>query len=548
MYIMTKVCDVDVLIVGGGLAGLSAALVAREHFLKVGLVCKSKAGKSGNTLVSGGALSVATDEGGCGDDPSILEKDVLDSGAGINNTELVRVFAEESGSVIPFLREHGVEFKSIDGKPLVKQPPGHSIRRSFPSEYRSYSYLNRGLPLTLPLLEKALEGGVRVFDETTVIKLLTDEKGIVGAVALENNSGEKILFSSQVIILAAGGGARLFEYNNNTADVSCDSYRLAYEAGAVMRDMEMVQFYPSMMYSPIKMPLSNPLFGDGAVLKNIEGEEFMYRYSEKGNLATRDVMALAVKTEIDEGRGNPDNVFMDCSKIDPDVLDKKYEELTKILQEAGLDIKKDLLPLAPAAHFYIGGVDVDCECRTSVDGLLACGEASGGLHGANRLSGIALAETVVFGRIAGKTAADICKRSFKTSALTEPEEIILPQSRSGDFSLQSLMEELRLVMWEQASITRNEETLRCAKNELKRIIKQKDMARVENIRDILCFHQLESMISEARILIEVSEKRKESRGAFFRTDYPEKNEKFKGNFFVKKNTNGDMECYFRMAE
>src|SRR6056297_30664 len=547
MYIMTKVCDVDVLIVGGGLAGLSAALVAREHFLKVGLVCKSKAGKSGNTLVSGGALSVATDEGGCGDDPSILEKDVLDSGAGINNTELVRVFAEESGSVIPFLREHGVEFKSIDGKPLVKQPPGHSIRRSFPSEYRSYSYLNRGLPLTLPLLEKALEGGVRVFDETTVIKLLTDEKGIVGAVALENNSGEKILFSSQVIILAAGGGARLFEYNNNTADVSCDSYRLAYEAGAVMRDMEMVQFYPSMMYSPIKMPLSNPLFGDGAVLKNIEGEEFMYRYSEKGNLATRDVMALAVKSEIDEGRGNPDCIFMDCSKIPPEVLDKKYEELSLLLKGVGLDIRKDPLPISHAAHFYIGGVDIDRDCGTSVEGLLACGEAAAGLHGANRLPGVALAEAVVFGKVAGRTSADICKRRGGMATLVE-HECILPEMRSGEVNLQDLVEDIRSVMWEDGSITKSQESIRRVKNELERIVKQKDMAKIEKVSDILCYHQLESMITEACILIEVSEKRKESRGAFFRADHPEKNEKFRGNFFAKKNTSGDMECYFRMAE
>src|SRR6056297_3335173 len=234
MYIMTKVCDVDVLIVGGGLAGLSAALVAREHFLKVGLVCKSKAGKSGNTLVSGGALSVATDEGGCGDDPSILEKDVLDSGAGINNTELVRVFAEESGSVIPFLQKNGVKFKSIDGRLLVKHPPGHSISRSFLSEYQSYSYLNRGLPLTLPLLERACERGVEVFDETTVIKLLTDHDSVVGALAMDNNTGEKLLFRSEVVILAAGGGAALYKQHNNTSDVSCDSYKLAYEAGAVL--------------------------------------------------------------------------------------------------------------------------------------------------------------------------------------------------------------------------------------------------------------------------------------------------------------------------
>ncbi len=544
---MTRVCDVDVLIVGGGLAGLSAALVAREQFPEVGLVCKSKAGKSGNTLISAGVLSLATEEGGYGDDPAIFEKDILDSGSKINNAELVKVFAEESGSVIPFLRENGVVFKSIDGKFLVKHPPGHSISRSFIAEYKSCSYFNRGLPLTLPLLQRALEGRVKVFDETTVIKLLTDEKGIVGAVALDNNTGEKHLFRSKVVILAAGGGAGLFERHNNTSDVSCDSCKLAYEAGAVLRDMEMAQFHPSMMFEPVKMIISNPLFGAGAVLKNIKGEEFMYHYSEKGNLATRDVMTRAIKTEIDEGRGNPHYVFMDCSKIDPEVLDKKYEELSLILKRVGLDIKKDGIPICHAAHFYIGGVDIDRDCQTCVEGLLACGEAAGGLHGANRLPGVALAESVVFGRIAGKTAADLCEKRTGTATLTESVDI-LSERRSGGVRLQDLMKDLRSVMWEHASITRSEGSLSRAKKELEHIVEQKDLAGVKNIRDILCFHQLESMILEARMLIEVSEQRKESRGAFFRTDHPEKDERFRGNFFVKKNADGEMECCFRKAK
>src|SRR6056297_508657 len=136
---MTRVFDVDVLIVGGGLAGLSAAMVAREHFLEVGLVCKSRAGKSGNTLVSGGVLSLATKEGESGDEPAIFEKDLLDSGAGINNTELVRAFVEVSGYVFTFLQVHGMKCKSIDGNLLVKHPPGHSVSRSFLGEYESYS-------------------------------------------------------------------------------------------------------------------------------------------------------------------------------------------------------------------------------------------------------------------------------------------------------------------------------------------------------------------------------------------------------------------------
>lgn len=544
---MTRVSDVDVLVVGGGLAGLSAALVARENSMEVALICKSKAGKSGNTLVSAGVLSLATEEGGYGDDPALFEKDLLDSGAEINNAQLVKVFAEESGSVISFLKEHGVIFKSFDGRPLVKHPPGHSVRRSFLAEYKSYSYFNRGLSLTFPLLEKALEGGVRIFDETTVIRILTDESGVIGALAVDNRSGETNFFRSKVVILAAGGGARLFQRHNNTTDVSCDSYKLAYEAGAALRDMEMVQFHPSMMFDPIKMIISNPLFGDGAVLKNNDGEEFMHRYSEKGNLARRDVMSRAIKTEIDEGRGNPDYIFMDCSKIDPEVLDKKYEELSLILKRVGLNIKEDGLPICHSAHFYMGGVDIDRNCRTCVDGLLACGEAAGGLHGANRLPGVALAEAVLFGKIAGRTAAQVCNKRSRSATFPEPEKRF-PEIRSGETGLQDLVEEVSSVMWEHASLSRNEGSLNCARMELERIERQKDQVRIENMRDILCYYQLESMISEARMLIEVSEQRKESRGAFYRSDHPEKDDRFRGNFFVKKNGDGDMECYFRKVK
>jgi succinate dehydrogenase/fumarate reductase flavoprotein subunit len=544
---MAETRSVDLLVIGGGLAGLSAALEARERSLEVALVCKSKAGKSGNTLVSGGALSVVSDFAGYDDSPSILEKDLLNSGAGINDNELVKLFARESTSVLPFLEKYGVKFKSFEGKPMVKHPPGHSVRRSFPSEYRNYSYLNRGLALTLPLLDQAKRRGVRIVDETTVIRLLTDEEGICGAVAMANSSGGKMRLRAKAVILAAGGGAGLYEKNNNTADVSCDSYRLAYEAGAVMRDMEMVQFYPSMMYSPIKMPLSNPLFGDGAVLKNNLGEEFMYRYSDRGNLATRDIMARAVMTEIEEGRGNPEYVYMDCSKIDSEVLDKKYQELRITLKKAGLDIKKDLLPLAPAAHFYIGGIEIDRDCRTSVEGLLACGEAAGGLHGANRLSGIALAETVVFGKIAGRTASKICRKREQKRNLPELEEEV-PEIRHGESVIPDLIKGIRTLMWKNASIKRNEGSLKTASDELDRIIKLKESAKIEGPRDHVLYHQLESMIVAAQMLLCASFKRLESRGAFCRTDYPEIDNSFRGNFFLKKDPNGKMECTFRRSE
>lgn len=539
-----RVTNADVVVIGGGLAGLTAALAAKDESLEVALLCKSKTGKSGNTLVSGAALCVAGEEGRYGDSPGLLEKDILDSGAGINDPVLVKIFAEESTAVLASLREYGVKFKNIDGVPLVKQPPGHSVKRSFPSEYSAFTYTNRGLALMTPLLGQAVSRGVRIVDDTTVIKLLTNQYGVCGAVAMDNRTGDISILRAGVVVLAAGGGCTLFSSNNNTADVSCDSYKLAYEAGAMLRDMEMVQFYPTMMYEPTKIPISNPLFGEGAVLKNIRGEEFLYRYSEKGNCATRDMMARAVKMEIDAGRGNPRYVFVDCSEISEDVLDKRYEELSHTLKKVGLDIKKDLLPVAPSAHFYIGGVCIDGECKTSVDGLLACGEAAGGLHGANRLSGIALAEAAVFGKIAGQTASRLCKAGRKTDVLPEIE-FSRPGKRRGDIKIRDIIRSVRETMWRNASIVKSEESLNTAKVDVENVMKMLDSTEMASTDDVLCYHRLHSMLVAARMLITGSLFRKETRGAFCRSEYSESAGEFTGTFFLKKDTAGEIEGVFK---
>jgi len=339
------------------------------------------------------------------------------------------------------------------------------------------------------------------------------------------------------VILAAGGGASLFAANNNTADVSCDSYGLAYEAGAVLRDMEMVQFYPSMMYEPFRVTISNPLFGDGAVMKNSLGEQFLFRYSDSGNRATRDVMARAAWREIVEGRGNPKYVFVDCSGIEKEKLEERYGELAEILKKYGIDVSQDMLPVAPSAHFYLGGVVIDERCATSVRGLLACGEAAGGLHGANRLAGTALAEAFVFGKRAGRTAAEI----FRITPDAPPapdEEMRFPEFRDG-IPVSELTESLRNCMWRSASIIRNRDSLEKARQEVDRIGSLRGEAGIRNAREIVDHFSLNAMIAAARMLISCSMLREETRGAFCREEFPETMERFKGSFFAAKNTDGE---------
>jgi len=540
---MVRIIESDVAVIGGGLAGLTAALEAKRENLNVSLVCKSKAGCSGNTLVSGAAISVVNLEKASGDSAFLLEQDILSSGAGINDPVLCRVFSEESVTVLKTLRQYGVKFREINGKMLVLQPPGHSAVRYFPSEFKDLPYKNMGLALTCPLLEQAERRGISIVNHTTILRLLIRNNRIYGAMAMDNRTGELLFFRARAVILAAGGGAGLFANNNNTTDVSCDSYGLAYEAGAVLRDMEMVQFYPTMMYEPMRIPITNPLFGDGAVLKNIIGEEFLYRYSKKGNLATRDIMARASKIEIDSGRGNPKYVFVDCSNINKDILKKKYGKLAKILEKSGLDISRDLLPVAPCAHFYIGGIVTDRRCATSVDGLLACGEAMGGLHGANRLAGVALAETVVFGRIAGRTAAALSAKHCED--LPDVDGYVeIPRGGKGG-NIHELKAMLQEAMWHCASIVRSESSLMKAKKVIDEIARAADSARMKDIKDTLDYFILRAMINTSRMLVACSLLRKETRGSFCREEYPERDDKFIGNFFVRKTVRSTMEVQFR---
>ena len=537
-----KTENFDVVIVGGGLAGLTAALEARKSGLNTALLCKSRAGKSGNTLVSGAALSVLNTGAKSGDSAGLLEDDLLESGGGMSDHELCRVFAKESSSAFSMLKEYGVEFKEHGGNPMVKHPPGHSVPRSFPSEYRGYPYMNRGLALTLPLLKHATEMGVVFKEDTSVFRILTRENLVCGLLAWEDRTGQILLCRTGIVILAAGGGAGIYSRNNNTSDVTCDSFGLAYEAGAALRDMEMVQFYPSMMYEPVRIPVSNPLFGDGAVLRNASGEEFLLRYSQKGNHATRDVMARAVKQEIDEGRGNPRFVFADCSKIPGDVLKLKYGELSAVLSRYGLSMEKDLLPVAPSAHFYLGGIALDKTCATSVDGLLACGEAAGGLHGANRLAGIALAEAAVFGKIAARTAWTLFRKQQPLS-LSDVPGAVLPKGPGAPLS--RLKEDLGEIMWDRASIVRSESSLKIAEKEIDRISRELDSGGIKDAGDLPGFFALRSMTLTARILVKCSLLRKETRGAFCRKEYPNSSGKFAGSFLVQKDETGAMAVRFR---
>lgn len=536
-----KHIETDVLIIGGGLAGMTAALSAKACGSRVMLICKSLAGHSGNSIVAGAGVSVYRPDNTQNDSMDLFREDLLRSGAGINDPVMVDRVLHSSEKVLSFLRDNGVMLRYSGNDLMVRRVGGHSAARFYYTDYSDKCFQTRGLSLTEPMISVIEKAGIGVINNSTAVKLIKSSGRIKGCLCISNRSKEFFSVSAGSVVLAAGGGASLFERTNNTTDVTCDSYRLALEAGARLRDMEYVQFYPCVLAYPIRLQIEGSLFADGAVLRNINGEEFMYRYSKDGNLATRDAMAIAVQSEINAGRGKSNCIYVDCSAIDDAVWQSKYTEFTRTLRNHQIDVRRDMLLAAPAAHFYMGGICVDADYATDVPGLFACGEAVGGLHGANRLPGVALTETVVSGRLAGEKAA--CH-----AQTTEPENEIgademSDDSGSGKIKWKEKIRELRSMAWKEVSVIRNEASIRRFEEYLSNQKGLMDGIRQGSERDRHAYEFLSYCVA-AQMLALSADARKESRGAHYRSDHPASDPAFAGNYICALNEQGEIKLEF----
>jgi aspartate oxidase len=290
--------------------------------------------------------------------------------------------------------------------------------------------------------------------------------------------------------------------------------------------MEQVQFYPTMMFEPVKAPISNPLFGAGAVLRNGDKERFMEHYDSAGDMATRDNMARAIFLEIQAGRGVDGCVYMDCTSIPPDQLKELYKDFYHFLLAAKLDPTKDFLKVSPCVHYFLGGIVIDENAATNIPGLYAAGEICGGIHGANRLSGAALMEACVFGWQAGISAA-----SQITKNITHPESILPAVSLGGkpDEKYSTTIRTLRTMMWENVSLIRSEKSLQQMNVYIDHVLQQLKMDS-NDVYDL----SLRSMLNVAKAVTLSALARKESRGAHFRSDYSQTSAEFDGNIYCRK--------------
>ena len=523
----TEKLSCDVLVVGGGGAGLRSAIDAREAGAEVILVSKSRVGHANNTFIAKAVIAAS----GFADPDDGREahlKDTIAGGSFLNDQDLVSLMTERAEEEILFLEKCGVVFAKNEGRFQVSQISGHGYPRNVRGEHRT------GSDLVLPLKRHAQEIGVRFADRVFVTRLLSSGNRISGATGISGD-GRFLVFKAGAVILATGGFAQAYLHTNNAAGITGDGHALAFDLGVGLKDMEFVQFYPTALGSlGSRLILYEALILDaGAILRNVFGEDIALRHGLTDVMSlTRDRLSQAIMAEILEGRGVDGRVTMDLSAIPPERL----SSLASFLPASWSPDQKRL-SVSPTTHFCMGGVCIDTNAETSCAGLFAAGEVCAGMHGANRLGGNALCEVFTMGGIAGKNAA-LKARTAGLSEVSE-EETAFEKSRLESFFCEhgekpkSLRRTLKEKLWRKAGILRNKEGLSDVLMALENMKSARASLRSKD--DLVGFLEFKNMCLSAEMVCRAALLRTESRGSHYRTDYPkEDNENWLRNIVFRK--------------
>ncbi|HMH78144.1 MAG TPA: FAD-binding protein, partial [Candidatus Udaeobacter sp.] len=470
--------DTDILVLGAGGAGLCAALhiADRAPRLTVTVAVKGLLGRAGCTrMVQGGYNAVL--EAPDSIDAHLL--DTLQGGAWINDQELVWTLVNEApGRVLELEARYGCFFdRHTDGRIHQKPFAGQSHDRT----------IHKGDLTGIEIMSRLTEQvwrrpSIRPLEEHRAVELLRADGGHVGGVLLlDVRRGTFVVVRSRAILLAMGGGPTMYKVIACSADKSSDGIALGLHAGVRLRDMEMVQFHPTGLIVPNSLMtgalLEEGLRGAGGRLLNGRGERFMQRYDgTRLERSTRDLVARACYTEVLEGRGTANGgVWIDVSHLGAEVVEKSFRGMVRRCRDFGRDLAREPVEVGPTAHFMMGGIVIDRACRTDVEGLFAAGEDAGGVHGANRLGGNGVAESTVFGGIAGDVMADwVVGRPLPQLSPAHVDAAVAaaaaPLARSeGSESLYALQTRLRQVMWDHVGLIRAGEGLKLALTEIEDI-------------------------------------------------------------------------------
>lgn len=543
----------DILIIGAGGAGLRAAISAAEQGLKVAVICKSLLGKAHTVMAEGGiASSLANVDPD--DSWETHFKDTMRGGQMLNNWRMAELLAKESPERVMELERWGMVFdRTPEGKILQRPFGAHTYRRLCHVGDRT------GLVLIRTLQDKAVSLDVDAYMEYTVIQLLTDGNGrCVGALSYRRESGDFVVFRAKATIVATGGWGKMYSVTSNSWEGTGDGAVLAYDVGAELMDIEMVQFHPTGMVWPPGVRgilVTEAVRGEGGILVNSDNERFMERYDpQKMELSSRDVVARAIYQEVQAGRGSPHGgVYLDVSHRGASHIRKRLPSMYHQFKTlADIDITAGKFEVGPTIHYAMGGIRVDPESQvTTLEGLYASGEVACGVHGANRLGGNALADLLVFGKRAGDAAGEFA------SSLSEPgpvddgqvesaiESILAPFNREGDENPFQLHAELQETMQEHVSLARTETGLTAA---LAKVHELKERAErtvatgtpAYNPRWHGC-REVPVMLTICESMIRCALERRESRGAQWRLDYRDPDPALGEVNFVTKRVDGEMQ-------
>ena len=535
----------DVLVIGSGGAGCKCGIVASKEGQDVIIVSKGLTFKSGCTMLAEGGYNAVF---GYVDDEDSLQlhiQDTLKGGAFLNDLKLVYKLVTESPKRLVELESYGSLFdRQEDGRLNQRAFGGQSYRRT------CFKGDQTGHEMMVGLKEEVIREGVETHGEIMITKLLfvKNHTKIVGAMGFSLQDSSIVIYHSKTTVIASGGCGWLYPVTSNALQKTGDGIMMAYDVGADVMDMEMVQFHPTGMLSPKSrrgVLITEAVRGEGGYLINTNNERFMINYDPRQELATRDIVARSIYTEIQEGRGTNDGgVYLSVTHLSDSQVHKKLQTMVQQFKDVGVDITKEPMEVAPTAHHFMGGVRINTDCETNIENLYAAGEASSGVHGANRLGGNALADTQVFGHIAGLSSA---KQAQNTKLETPDEDMISSEiSRieaicsEGKYRPQDIKTKIQEIMWKHVAIVRDETGLKQAEIELNKLEEMTSNMNVSKIReyndDLVVALEVISMIKLAKLIVKSALLRKESRGAHYRIDYPERNDKeYLKSFILNKN-------------
>jgi len=518
--ISTSQLFTDCVVVGGGVAGLRAAIEASDR-RNVIVVCKAGIEESNTWNAQGGIASVLRAE----DSFEAHVADTLRTGGGLSDPQVVEQVVRQGPELVRQLQEWGAGFDQVNGHIDTTLEGGHSHARIL---HAHGDETGRAIAETL-IRKVRSKSNIRVIENFFTIDLLSDparnggegrENRCIGILGRTREGALQIVWAANTI-LATGGGGQLYRETTNPAVATTDGLAMAYRAGAVLRDLEFVQFHPTTLYiaGASRALITETLRGEGAYLLDTKGRRFMQDYSEAGELAPRDVVSRAILAQM--RKTDATHVYLDIRHLDKEFFAKRFPLISDLCESFDIDVSHDLIPVRPSAHYMIGGVKTDAFARTNIENLYACGEvASTGMHGANRLGSNSLLEGLVYGQLAGQ-AVSTSEPSDITSLKHPVIRYDIPASDRSRLDTSDVRNSMRSLMWRNVGITRKAQPLA----ETQEIIRFWHRYVMDKVFDAPEGWECQNMLTTSMLVAHCAELRKESRGVHYRMDHTQTDDK-----------------------